>query len=476
MLELVSRPEVQHGQVDVEWLDRLAANGEHLSRRFADVALVQAAIEVYCADLAVEQAQFYTSAVRGRPHVRSEAGRTVKLRYRGQSYAMKTYCLGRERYRIEVDGSCIDAHLHHLGPFEYWLTTFGQRSHVVSAVQGVSYRIEVDGVSHRIERDDGGVIHAPAPAVVVSIAVKPGDTVAAGDRLLVLEAMKMETQVVAPFAGKVRQIMTIPNVQVDIGAPLLQIEPAAEEQPTEAMERVVFGTSLTSGEDSASQSAWRQNLDELRQLMLGFDVDPVNTARVFAQWGQFREFTSDTEELRRQEDEILNIFVDICSLFRRKPGTNDPSGGEAPSPEAYLFTYLRMIKTEGEGLPPAFVDALRRALAHYGITTLDPSPALEETLLWIYKSHQRVERQITPILGVLERRLPREEMLTPDADESFRTLLDRLIAITRGSSPRVSDLAWEVRYHCFDQPLFERSRKLVYAEMVEHLSYLADQS
>ena len=40
----------------------------------------------------------------------------MKLRYRGQSYAMKTYCLGRERYRIEVDGSCIDAQLHPLGP------------------------------------------------------------------------------------------------------------------------------------------------------------------------------------------------------------------------------------------------------------------------------------------------------------------------------------------------------------------------
>ncbi len=45
-----------------------------------------------------------------------------------------------------------------------------------------------------------------------------------------LEAMKMETQVVAPFSGKVRQIMTIPNVQVDVGAPLLQIEPAADER------------------------------------------------------------------------------------------------------------------------------------------------------------------------------------------------------------------------------------------------------
>ena len=42
-----------------------------------------------------------------------------------------------------------------------------------------------------------------------------------------LEAMKMEMQVVAPFSGKVRQVMTIPNVQVDAGAPLLQIDPAA---------------------------------------------------------------------------------------------------------------------------------------------------------------------------------------------------------------------------------------------------------
>jgi acetyl/propionyl-CoA carboxylase alpha subunit/acetyl-CoA carboxylase carboxyltransferase component len=473
LLELLSRPEVQHGQVDIGWLDRLTAKGEHLSRRFADVALVQAAIEVYCADLAVEQAQFYTSAVRGRPQVRSEAGRTVKLRYRGQSYAMKTYCLGPERYRVEVDGSCIDAHLHHLGPFEHWLTTFGQRSQIVSVVQGLSYRIEVDGVSHRIERDDGGVVHAPAPAVVVSIAVKVGDTVAAGDRLMVLEAMKMETQIVAPFSGKVRQIMTIPNVQVDIGAPLIQIEPSTDEKPSEAMERVVFSTSLTSGEDSTNHVTWRQNLDALRQLMLGFDVDPAHTARLFARWSQFHEVAADTEEVRRQEDEILNIFVDICSLFRRKPSTNDPSGGEAPSQEAYLFTYLRMIKTQGEGLPVAFVDALRRVLAHYGIKTLDPSPALEETLLWIYKSHQRVERQIAPILGVLERRLPRGEALTPYADESFRTLLDRLMAITRGSSPMVSDLAREVHYRCFDQPLFDRARKLVYAQMENHLAYLA---
>ena len=206
---------MQHGDVDIGWLDRLAAKGEHISRalrRRRSGAGGDRGLRL--PTWRSRRSQFYTSAVRGRPQVRSEAGRTVNCVIAGILTAMKIYCLGLQRYRIEVDGSSHRCCISPLGQFEYWLTTFGQRFHVVSVVQGLSYRIEVDGVSHRIERDDGGVVHAPAPAVVVSIAVKPGDTVAAGDRLAVLEAMKMEMQVVAPFSGKVRQVMTIPNVQV----------------------------------------------------------------------------------------------------------------------------------------------------------------------------------------------------------------------------------------------------------------------
>ena len=187
-------------------------------------------------------------------------------------------------------------------------------------------------------------------------------------------------------------------------------------------------------------------------------------ARLFAQWSLLHEAPADSEELRRREDEILNIFVDICSLFRRKPSVNDPAGGEAPSTEAYLFSYSRMLETHGEGLPPAFMDALRRTLAHYGVKTLDRSPELEESLLWIYKSHQRVERQVAPILALLERRLARVDASAPHADESFRSLLDRIIAITRGTFPSVSDLARELRYRCFEQALFEQARKQVYAQ------------
>ena len=471
LLELLECPDVQRGQVDMGWLDRLAANGEHVSRRYADVALLQAAIEAYEAELAVEKTQFYASAVRGRPQVRREVGRTAALRYRGQSYLLKTYRLGPWCYRVDADGQRIDVHVDRLGQFESWLSAFGRRFNVVSVVQGLNYRIEVDGVSHSVDRDDGGVVHAPAPAVVVSIAVKPGDTVAVGDRLAVLEAMKMEMQVVAPFSGKVRQVMTIPNVQVDTGAPLLQIEPSGTEDTSVVSERVIFGASRTPDAVADTSSPWSQNLEELRQLMLGFDVDPAHTARLLSAWTK-GGLPESSDQIREGEDKILNSFVDICSLFHRQPDTDESTGGEQPSAEAYLFSYLRMLETRGEGLPKAFVDAVQRALAHYGVQTLDPSPALAESLLWIYKSHQRVEQQIAPVLSVLERRLARHEALVPHADESFRSLLSRMISMTRGRFPAVSDMAREVRYRYFDQPLLERARKQIYAQVEDHLVYL----
>ncbi len=473
LLDLLQREEVQSATVDIGWLGRLAANGEHLSQRKAEAALVHAAIEVYESHLAVERTQFYASAVRGRPNLRSELGRTVALRYRGNPYALQVYRLSPQQYRVEADGVRIDAHLDRLGQFEYWLTFFGRHYNVVSVVQGLTHRIEVDGVSHQVDRDDGGVVHAPAPAVVVSIAVKPGDVVSAGDRLAVLEAMKLEMKVIAPFGGRVRQVMTIPNVQVDTGAPLVQIEPDGMVNAAAGAARVDFqaiSAPEAKGKDACTQC--QEHLQELRQFMLGFDVDPASATRLLAEWNRC-DAPEDCEETRPIEDEILNIFVDVCSLFKREPEFSDPAGGETPSVEAQLFTYLRMLETRGEGLPPAFVEALRRTLAHYGVQTLDRSPELEESLLWIYKSHQRVEQQVAPVLAVLERRLALVERLAPLAGEPLRTLLDRMISVARGVFPAVSDLAREVRYRYFDQPMFEGARAQVYMRAEEHLAYLA---
>ncbi len=471
LLDLLSREEVQAGSAHVLWLDELASRGRHLSQSGAEVALIQAAIHAYDADLAVEQAQFYASAARGRPHVQTEIGRTVSLRYRGNSYAFRVQRLGPRDYRVELDGTAIDVVTERLGRFEHWLTISGQRFSIVSVEQGVHYRIEVNGVSHRIDRDDGGVVHALAPAVVASITVKAGDIVSAGDRVAVLEAMKMEMEVVAPFSGTVRQVMVIPNVQVDTGAALVQIDPAAAGAETSAAsERVVLTAFPVAGRQEDLSATYIRSLKDLRQLMLGFDVDPQR--RLPAERSKPCESGED-EEVREKEDEILRIFVDICSLFQRQPGTEDASGGEIPSAEIHLFAYLRMLETRGEGLPPAFVEALQRVLAHYGVRSLERSADLEESLVWIYKSHQRIEQHLEPVVSLLERRRAKVEALEQGAQESFRTLLDRMISMTQGVFPAVCSLAREVRYRYFDRPLFEGARRQIYDQVSDHLAYLA---
>jgi acetyl/propionyl-CoA carboxylase alpha subunit/acetyl-CoA carboxylase carboxyltransferase component len=468
LMQLLDRSEVKDSAVDIGWLDRLAAKNEHLSRKDSEIALAQAAIEAYKAEFHAEQAQFYGSAIRGRPEVRSDVGHRVELRYLDHSYLITVYRLGLRQYRLEMDGVRLDAQLDSVAPFEYWLTVRGARYHVVSVGQESSYRIEVDGVSHRIDRDDGGVVRAPSPAVVVSIAVKPGEAVNTGDRLAVLEAMKMEMEVTAPFPGKVRQVMAIPNVQVSTGAPLMQIEPALDAATKFQTERLCFASEQPAC--SETEGLQWQLLDELRQLLLGFDITPERTKRVLAQWNEFPD-EANCERACAREEEILSIFVDICSLFRKSPKLIDDA--EGPSTEAYLFSFLRMLDTKGGSLPEAFLSALQRTLTHYGITSLDRSPGLEESLFWIYKSHQRVEQQIGAIERILSARLERLEIGdVRRADEAFGTLLDRMISNTRVQFPTVSDLARELRYRCCDEPLFSDTKRKIYATASATLDYL----
>jgi len=221
----------------------------------------------------------------------------------------------------------------------------------------------------------------------------------------------------------------------------------------------------------SDRDQWQASLEELRQFMLGFDVHPTESARLLADLK--RSHSADGREMHAKEDEILNIFVDISSLFQHEPEVNHRASGEEPSAEVYLFSYLRMLDTKGEGLPPSFVAALRRAVAHYGISDLHRSPRLEETLLWIYKSYQRVELQIPLIMAVLERRLHHIEVAADGADQSLRALLDRVIATSNGRFPAISDLAREVRYRYFDEPLFSKVRKQVYDNIEKLLAELA---
>jgi len=70
----------------------------------------------------------------------------------------------------------------------------------------------------------GHTVKAPLPGVVVSIAVKVGDTVKAADTVLMLEAMKMENAIHAGRDGKVKAINVAPGDSVLDGADLIVLE------------------------------------------------------------------------------------------------------------------------------------------------------------------------------------------------------------------------------------------------------------
>ncbi|MBO5448602.1 MAG: acetyl-CoA carboxylase biotin carboxyl carrier protein subunit [Ruminococcus sp.] len=70
---------------------------------------------------------------------------------------------------------------------------------------------------------EGTKITAPMPGTILDIKVAVGDTVAAGQAVCVLEAMKMENDVNAPVAGKVLSINTTKGSQVETGAVLAVI-------------------------------------------------------------------------------------------------------------------------------------------------------------------------------------------------------------------------------------------------------------
>ncbi|MCA9419131.1 MAG: biotin/lipoyl-binding protein, partial [Candidatus Omnitrophica bacterium] len=67
-------------------------------------------------------------------------------------------------------------------------------------------------------------VAAPMPGMVVNIAVQSGDSVAKGQKLLMLEAMKMQTIIAAERDGTISEVHVHPGMQIETGDLLMTIE------------------------------------------------------------------------------------------------------------------------------------------------------------------------------------------------------------------------------------------------------------
>jgi pyruvate carboxylase len=79
----------------------------------------------------------------------------------------------------------------------------------------------------KAEAGNPNQIAAPMPGVIASVAVKDGQPVQAGDLMLTIEAMKMETGLYADKAGTVKSVHVQPGAQVDAKDLLVELDPAA---------------------------------------------------------------------------------------------------------------------------------------------------------------------------------------------------------------------------------------------------------
>jgi 3-methylcrotonyl-CoA carboxylase alpha subunit len=80
-----------------------------------------------------------------------------------------------------------------------------------------------DPQQHMYDDAAHGALRAPMNGKVTLVHVKQGDNVQAGDRLIVIEAMKMEHAVIARKAGKVAKVFAALGEQVSQGAPLMEV-------------------------------------------------------------------------------------------------------------------------------------------------------------------------------------------------------------------------------------------------------------
>ncbi|MFK0383883.1 acetyl/propionyl/methylcrotonyl-CoA carboxylase subunit alpha [Agrobacterium sp. NPDC090273] len=107
-----------------------------------------------------------------------------------------------------------------------WLEIDGKRisvglPNILLSALGTAGRIDTASAETNGQKNDDGVV-APVSGTLQSFKVEDGATVAEGDLLAVMEAMKMETQITAPQAGKVR-LLAKEGDYLQAGATLLQV-------------------------------------------------------------------------------------------------------------------------------------------------------------------------------------------------------------------------------------------------------------
>jgi biotin carboxyl carrier protein len=132
----------------------------------------------------------------------------------------------------QIDGRLIEANVAETSPGNYSFLVNGRSLDVRVDARGKDLRItsgqrEFDAIvrdPRKYRKGNGSMlaesrqqVTAPMPGKVIRVLVKAGDVVAAGQGIVVVEAMKMQNEVKAPKAGKIEKLLVADGQAVNAG-------------------------------------------------------------------------------------------------------------------------------------------------------------------------------------------------------------------------------------------------------------------
>lgn len=150
--------------------------------------------------------------------------------------------IGEGLYEISIDGATVHVDAVKSGPTIYSIIEDGRQFEAMVDEKGAhGFDVLVNGRLFHLEAVDertrllAGVaasvasgpqtIEAEMPGKVVKVGLAPGDPVAEGQGVVVIEAMKMENEIVSPIEGVVREIAVAEGDTVEAGAELFTVDP-----------------------------------------------------------------------------------------------------------------------------------------------------------------------------------------------------------------------------------------------------------
>ena len=154
--------------------------------------------------------------------------------YNGETHAIKLERNPDGTLQANIGEDTYIVHASNLPDGGYLLRINGQRFVVHTTADNDARYVHLNGTQYQLDKVDarrrkrgsaagGGDLTAEMPGQVMEVRVAVGDTVAHGDVLVVLEAMKMEIRVTAPHDGTVEKLHVTTGDVVERGQNLVEI-------------------------------------------------------------------------------------------------------------------------------------------------------------------------------------------------------------------------------------------------------------